>query len=245
MTDTALTVNVPAGPAQAEPPVVLFDAEARNRMPFEVREGTRTYETAHIFNPLSDERYMQWLRAFKMRGNEDALDEQSREATCALWDELIHEVENIAVSEGLDFREVIPDPEKLEAISAFVAVAIAADIERVTGSRCFTPDATQTVTTEAWVNGEIATQSHVLKRVSVEWQKKYSRIAAKRFKQERIGGLRRQPQLEYVPQDHKFGEMYDEMVVSNTGFAGRVPLRFKTVVIEHLFGERLSQKKSD
>lgn len=224
---------------------VIFDADARNRFEFEVREGVKLYETAHVFNPVSDDRYMQWLRDFKMRGSENELDEESREATCRLWDELIITVENINVPEGKDLRDVIPSPEKVEAVSAFMAVAIAADTEKQTTARNFDDEAPQTVLTEAWFNGEITTQRHELRRVNVEWQKRYAQIAAKRFKQEKVGGLRRQPKLEYVPQDHRFGELYDQMLVSNDGFAGgKVPLRFKTVVIEHLFGERLSQKKS-
>lgn len=229
----------------AEPPAPIYDADARNRFPFEVREGVNLYDTAHIFEPLSDERYMQWLREFKMRGNEDMLDEESREATCRLWDDLIFEVEKVTVPDGKDIRDVIPPAEKIEAISALMAVAIGADIRKADGSRSFDENATQTVATEAYFNGEIAVQTHVLKQAGLEWQKKYARINARRFKQEKVGGLRRQPKLEYVPQDHRFGELYDEMIVSTEGFAGgKIPLRFKVVVIEHLFGERLSQKKS-
>lgn len=253
MNETAQTENalvrqeqaVVAATKAAEPPAPVYDADARNRFPFNVREGVKLYETAHVFEPLSDERYMQWLREFKMRGNEDMLDEESREATCRLWDELIFEVEKFKVPEGKDLRELILPAEKIEAISAFMAVAIGADIEKTDSVRTFNENATQTVVTEAYFNGEIAVQTHVLKQAGLEWQKKYSRISAKRFKQEKTGGLRRQPKVEYVPQDHKFGELYDEMFVSQEGFVGgKIPLRFKTVVIEHLFGERLSRKKS-
>jgi hypothetical protein len=245
-TENSLIRHEQATPVHTGSPApILFDADARNRFEFDVREGVELYETAHVFEPISDERYMQWLREFKMRGNENDLDEESREATCRLWDDLIVAVEKINVPEGRDFRELIPPPEKLEAISAFMAVAIGADIKKNEGGRNFAEDATQVVVTEAWVNGEVAMQRHELKKVSVEWQKKYSRIKAKTFKQEKIGGLRRQPKTEYVPQDHRFGELYDEMFVSQDGFiGGKIPLRFKTVVIDHLFGERLSQKKS-
>lgn len=246
-TENALVRQEPAIPDTVPGSLLLtYDAEVRNRFEFDVREGVKTFDTAHVFEPLPDERYMQWIREFKLKGHEDHLDEESREATCRLWDEQIFEVENIDVDEGADFRALVPMPEKLEAITAFLSVAIGADIIHETGRRRLSGAATVAVATETFFNGEITTQFHELKAINVEWQKKYSRIRSKQFKQEKIGGLRRQPKIEYVPQDHKLGELYDEMFVGQKGFAnGRIPLRFKTTVIEHLFGERLSQKKSE
>jgi hypothetical protein len=229
----------------AEPLAPVYDADARNRFEFDVREGVEKYETAHVFNPVSDERYMQWLREWKIKGTEEMMDEEGREAGCRLWDDLIFQVEKIEFPEGVDFRPLISSQEKLEALQQYLAVAIGADIVKVKGNRQLGDAATQTVVTEAWFNGEVSKQTHVMKRVAVEWQKKHSRIAAKEFKKENIGGLRRQPKVEYVPQEHRYGELYDEMCVSREGFANdKIPLRFKTIVISHLFGERLSQKKS-
>src|SRR4051812_5892891 len=84
---------------KAEPPPP-FDADARNRFEFTVREGVKKYETAHVFGPLTDERYMKWLRDFKIRGNDDDVSEEAREASVALWDDVITEVEKIQYPEG-------------------------------------------------------------------------------------------------------------------------------------------------
>lgn len=245
-TDNALVRHDGAAvQAKAVQPPVIFDADARNRFEFDVREGVKQYETAHVFNPLSDERYMQWFREFKISGNEDNVQEEGREASARLWDDLIHEVENIKVPDGEDFQTLIPSPEKLEAITQFLNVAIGEDIVKVEGVRELGVAATQTVLTECFFNGQVAVQSHELKPVTFELQKKYSRIEAKRFKQEKIGGLRKRQNVEFVPQDDKIGELYDDMFVSAEGFAGgKIPLRFKTTVIHHLFAERLAQKKS-
>ena len=51
------------------------------------------------------------------------------------------------------------------------------------------------------------------------WQKKYHRILQKRFKTEVTKGLRRQPKVEYVPQDENLAKLYDEMFVSSEGFS--------------------------
>lgn len=231
----------------SDTPPAIYDAEARNRFAFSVREGMEKYDTAHIFEPLGDARYLQWLREFKVRGNEDDVNEEAREASMRLWDEQIFEVENITYPEGTDFRQWISHSEKIEAINAFLAVAIGEDIHEAKSGREFGSETkTIKVPTECFFNGEVATQIHELRPVSLELEKKYSRIQQKRFKQQKIGGLRnRKPNIEFIPQDDRIGELYDEMFVAQTGFAnGLIPLRFKTTVMHHLFAEKLDQKKS-
>lgn len=224
----------------------MYDAEAKNRFGFTVRDGSLKYETAHVFKPLTDDRYMQWLRAFKLKGTEQNVSEESREATAQLWHDQIDAVEKIKYPEGSDFRELIPIEERIEAMNSFLACAIAEDLELVKEDRVLGEERkTQTVRTECFFNGEIVTQLHELRILDFELQKKYSRIRQKQFKQEQTRGLRRQPKIEYVPQDDKFGELYDEMIVRTEGFVnGVIPLRFKTTVIDHIFGEKLDQKKS-
>jgi hypothetical protein len=107
---------------------------------------------------------------------------------------------------------------------------------------------TTVVITEAYFNGEVVQQQHFLRPTTDELTKKYARIQAKRFKQEKVGGLRRKPKVEYVPQDARIGELYDEMSIEMTGFTRTgtfpdVPLRFKTFVIHHIFGETVAEKK--
>ncbi len=221
----------------------IYDAEAKNRFEFTAREGVEQYETAHVFKPLSDERYVKAIKAMRIRGNADDVTEESREALCSLWDDQIDVVENTQFPNESDFRKFIGSNEKLEGMRAFLAVAIAADIVEAKGPRILgDADRTQKVLTEAWVNNELAVQTHVLKASTFEWEKKYARIEQKQFKRETTRGLRRQPKIEYVPQDERYGELYDEMFVSQEGFAnGVIPLRFKTLVVSHLFGEKLNQ----
>ena len=107
--------------------------------------------------------------------------------------------------------------------------------------------AEQTIVTEVWFNGQVVQQQHVLKPKTLEWEKKFERIQKKRFREEKIKGLhRRKPTIEFIPQDDKIGELYDEMVIDALGFAatapGRVPLRFKTLVINYVFAPKLDQK---
>jgi hypothetical protein len=120
-----------------------------------------------------------------------------------------------------------PAGEKIEAINAFLAVAIADDIQKQPRkTHVSVENKTIKVPTETFFNGEIATQIHELRPTSLELEKKYSRIQGKRFKQEKIGGLRnRKAKIEFIPQDDKIGELYDEMFVSADGFAAMARFR--------------------
>jgi hypothetical protein len=244
---TAAATGIAKKEEKKEKPPVIFDAEARNRLEFTVREGVKQYETAHVFEPISDDRYIQWQREFKIKGNEDNVSEEAREASVRLWDDIIFAVEKVKFPEDTDFRQWIPPLEKVGAIRDLLAVAISEDIEEVTDDRVFGNESkTVNVGTESFFNGDIAMQIHVMRPVSLELEKIYSRIKGKQYKQEKIGGLRnRKAKIEYVPVDDKFGELYDDMFVSADGFAGgKIPLRFKTTVVHHLFSEKLDQKKS-
>jgi hypothetical protein len=230
-------------------PVTIYDAEARNRFEFTITgdDGLK-YDTAHIYGPESDDRYMQWVREFNIKGNEDDIAEESREATVRLWDDLVVEVENIEYDPQSDWKSLIDHQEKIESLNSFHAVAIVEPEEIAQGKRVLGGNVeTQVVFTECWFNGEAVQQKHVIKKKSFELEKKYSRIQAKRFKQQKIGGsLKRKTKIQYVPQDAAIGELYDEMFVSQEGFAnGVIPLRFKTQVTHSIFASKLDPKKSE
>ncbi len=223
-------------------PKAIYDAEAKNRFEYEVEGGA---EIAHVFGPLSDERYMQWNRDFKLRGSdENNVNEESREASVKLYDDIIVEVENIDYPEGADWKALLDSKYKIEALNDLLAVAIF-EPEKGDGTKLKlgTENDTQTITTECWFNGEAVQQTHTLKKRSFELEKKYDRIQAKRAKVEQTRGLSRKPKVEYIPQDDKIGAMYDEMLVSATGFANdTIPLRFKVKVIHEIFGTKSKAK---
>jgi len=220
---------------------VLYDSEANNRFPYTVTEDGQQYQTAHVFGPLSDERYLQWLREFKIKGNEKDVNEESREASVSLWNDVIVEVENIEEVEN--WKDAIPFKEKIGAVNDLLAVAVFEPETQGEGKRKLSAETTQTVLTEVYFNGRVSSQTHKLKAASMEWDKKYARIQGKRFKREITKGLRRPANVEFVPQDAKLGELYDEMLIAAEGFAGDVPLRFKTAVIQHIFEATLTPEE--
>lgn len=237
-------------PAEENPQVenvaTIYDAALRNRLSFDYKHSDGLiYDIRPLYEPLSDDRYLQWLREFNLSGNENQVDESSREASAKLWDELVAEVGNIEYPEDTDWKGFFDNQSKVDMISRFLAVAIADSLETATGKLVFGATAeNRVIVTECWVNDEIAQQRHELRPKSTELEKKFARILSKRFKQEKVGGLRRKPKIQYVPQDHLIAELYDDLKVSAEGFANDViPMRFKTLVMDEYFASKVAEKK--
>lgn len=222
----------------------VFDPAAENRFEYSVTEDGQRYDVAHVFDAVSDERYLQYLNEFKISGDEDDVKEEGREASVRLWDELISRVDGIKYDDDTDWRSFFPANEKIQGVADLLAVAIDDGSDApASGPRTIGPKIEQTVITECMSNGDVLRQKHVLRVPTFELEKKYARIAGKRFKREQTRGFRKKTTVTYIPQDKAFGELYDEMAISTYGFVGNVvPLRFKTAVMHYVFASKLEPK---
>ena len=223
-----------------ETPAVIYDADARQRYEFEVAENGQKYDTAHIYEPLEESRFISFLHSIKARGNEQQQEENEIEVKSLLWDDLVSDVENIEKTTD-DWKSLIDYSEKQESLEKYLSVAIVEPETKAAGKRQLVQ--TETITTECYFNyPNSVTQTHKLKKKTDEWRRKYARIKAKIWKVEQTKGLRRDPKIEYVPQDEKFGELYDELLIETTGFKDDIiPLRFKTAVVHDLFSTKLNE----
>ena len=231
----------------------LYDATAHNKFPYSVINDGLEYDVAHVFGELTDERYIQWNKDLKVRGNADKVEQEAREASCKLWDDIIVAVEGVEF-EGDAWKDYVPYHEKVQAIGDLLAVSIKAEDRKADGILKLGPKpTTNTITTEAFFNGEVLEQKHVMLPRSLEFEKKYEAIMAKRVRQQKVGGLsKKKPIAEYVPQDEKLGDLYDEMCFSTGGFqppmgtvpgtSTGVPLRFKVAVINYIFAPTLDAR---
>lgn len=227
----------------------FYDATVAQRFEYVVEENGEEFETAHVYSPKfnDDEIYLDWTKGWDIRTNSKGeADETYEKATVNFWDKVIEKVENF--DGGEDWKTKIPAEEKLEGISNLLAVAVATN--QATGKvRTGAISETQTIITESYFNGikpeNVVKQKHVLTNLNRdEWKKKYNRIQSKRFKQEKVGGLRREPKILYIPQNEAIGGLYDEMMIETDGFVDKnIPLRFKTTVIHHIFDSKLDEKK--
>lgn len=231
---------------ETAPAAALYRTEASQTFEYIVEQNSEEFETAHVFRGFTDQEYLAWIAGWDVKVKADGeADQKYSEATCKFWDAICESVKNIDCSES-DWKAYIPASEKLESIGNLLAVAIRT--ETASGVRKLGASDTQKVLTEAYFSGmkpeNVVVQTHVLTLLNrEEFRKKYNRIQRKRFKQEKIGGLRKQPSVVVVPQDEAVGQLYDEMCLETTGFEGAVPLRFKTTVIDHIFDSALNEKK--
>lgn len=230
-------------------PAYFYDATTGQRYEYLVEENGEEFETAHNFcsNFNSDELYLDWVRSWHIKSRSDGeADERYSDATATFWDNCIEKVENFEM-QG-DWKSKVPADEKIEAMHNLLAVAIATNPAKNKVRSGIVSDE-QTIITEAFFNGikseNTCQQKHILTNSNrQEWRKKYQRILAKRTKPEKIGGLRRKPNIIFVPQDEAIGKLYDEMFIAQDGFnQGIIPLRFKTTVIQSIFDSRLDEKK--
>ena len=227
----------------------FYDATASQRYEYVVEENGEEFETAHLYSPKfnSDELYLDWIKSWNISTKSDSeADQKYEESTSAFWDNCIEKVENFE-TEG-DWKSRISAGEKLQGMVNLLAVAV--KVNPAKGKlRTGAVSETQTVITEAYWNGIAAEntcqQKHVItNKDREEYRKKYNRIQTKRFKQEKVGGLRRTANVIFIPQNEAIGNLYDEMMIEAEGFVdNKIPLRFKTTVIHHLFESKLDEKK--
>lgn len=240
------------GESKPKEPEYFYDATAKQTFPFEVTEDDGVYETAHHYDPLDDERYVKFVDAIVVKGNEDEMVADAISAQEKLWNDLNQQKPDNFETDEEDWQSVIDlENEKIPSLNHYLAVAIVvpekADAEN--GDRKVrhkSKSDTITVITEAYFNGKPVQQKHVIKRKTKEWSKKFNRIRQKGAKFEKVGGLRSKPNMIAVSQDVAVGKLYKEMFVSQEGFVdGIIPLRFQGRVINYIFAGKaqLNEKK--
>lgn len=223
---------------------VNYDAELNQRYEFEVAENGNRYDTAHILKPISDERYLAFVKSIELTESESEIAKRAKEASVKLWADLIVEVENISINENENLSEIIETDEKVKVINDFLAVAVIPAEKNAGERQGRRKEEVQTVKTEMFFSGLPVQQTHTLKATSDEWRKKFDQIQKNRFKQEKTKGLSRKAKIEYFPQDEAIANLYGEMQIETRGFENQnCPIRVKTAVIYDIFASRFDEKK--
>lgn len=214
-----------------EPTPTLYDGSVRQRIAIEVEEGSEVFQTAHLIGPMTEARFIEFLDSADLSSDDmDVMLAELNDATRELWRGLKPELENIEVPANEDIRDLIPFEEIEQVMSAFLNVRVVP--HKSDGIRRLSAAAPVTIETVALLNGRPLKQTHKLKRKTDELRKKYEHIY-------RTG--------ENAPTQSERalakGKLYDEMKVEVTGFKGAIPLRFKTIVIDHHFRPAIDAKK--
>lgn len=219
----------------AVPAPVLYDATATQRFPFSVKEDGELIETAHIFKPIDDTKHLNYLRELVKIRDGDRNDKTLNELTVDFWrDDLIKNIENLQAEEGTDFRD-IPDAEEEVAPLTVSYLTVIVKQPTVAQKRKRSPIKTnkQTITTQAYFNGEVCEQRHVLQKGD-EWKKKYNRIQRSQYVEGK--DAKGETTVKFVPAYEDKIKLYDEMMIEAQGFAADIiAARFKLATIDSAF----------
>lgn len=212
----------------------LFDGNAPQRIPLEITEGSERFETAHHIGPVTDTVFLEFIDSVDPNAEDSGdLETKLNDAVTELWRKIVKSVEAIEVDPGTDFRDAIEFGE-IEAVIQSVMGVTVLPPTAVSGVRNLSAKATAVVRTQALLSGKVTQQSHTLSRKTDEYRKKYERI---------YSGIGEGDTPKQGIRAKAKAALYDELIVKAEGFKGKVPLRFKTVVIDNYFDSAIAAKK--
>lgn len=221
--------------------IVIYDAEAVQRIP--VGDGV-----CAVVKPYSDKRYLEYRDDFvkavnealkETKGATNAEEEEIKQALekdCELCDALLDTLEGY---EDLlaDWKESISVEDKQAIIRKATNFVIDEDSEKFSLGKIVVP-------TACYFNGEVARQSHVLRRKSIDDSSRYALLKTKQFKVTPGKKLGEDNLVQVTPQDEAKSALYDAMRERVEGFANdNVPMRVKILVIDYIFPASIPGKK--
>lgn len=218
----------------------IYDANATQKIP--VGEGVYA-----VVKPYSDERFTEYRKDFVKSLNEimkkgdganleEAEIKQAIENDCALCDELLDALEGYADLPA-DWKALISAEDKLAIIRKALNFVIDEESEKLSLGQLVVP-------TACYFNGEVARQSHVLRRKTIDDSSRYALLKSKDYKVTPARKFGADKQVEITPQDEGRIALYDDMRQSATGFANdKVPSRVKILVIDHIFSTAVDNQK--
>jgi hypothetical protein len=221
---------------------ILFDADAPQRIPFNVEHEGELYEIAFNASPLTDELTRQYESRRNVRqagaeaddGLEGIVTKSDSDAAGAwLFDVLMSAVEGVEES-GEDWKSQFDVLEKAGFIEqSLFAVEVVAPPKTSTGKPLprVRRGGEGAVRLRAIFSGRIVETVHRLRDADADLMREYASIMGRGVL---VQGSKLGRREIYVPsRAGRLGEIYDGLKVSATGYAGRVPLHHKMAVVVH------------
>ena len=235
--------------SEQQPP---YNADAEQRVPFEVTHRGRRYTVAHIFGPLTDELLAEYDRRCDVRfgladkkeaegGRAVARSVQDFSAAVWLWGKLIESVEGYGPLEG-EWQSKIGDKYKAAAIDSAVlncTIDEGVDLPAAAEGEFLPLDSedVRMIRLRAFFAGREVITEHFMREPSAEAMARFHSLNSRSLvvKGRRLGGT----ETRIPAKTRALGKLYDELCESNKGYAERVPLHHKaSVVLYHLSAEQ-------
>lgn len=234
----------------------FYDADQSQEIPLLVETETGEVKVTHIIAPLTDKLLIEFdeARQVAVIGDSRQTGTETHTATAAvkLWDKTCLAVRGYGDSdEDLpeDWRELVPVEDKIAVMDHILTCVAVEKSEKGSDGSAGTRAAwganrARSIQTESYFNDEIVPASHTLRAKTAQDYAEYERINRLMFENQR-GGLRKKTERLAVFPATMRGKatLYDKVIVNASGYAERVPLHHKAVVIDTYFTARADTEK--
>jgi hypothetical protein len=233
----------------------LYDADQSQEIPLLVETEAGEAKVAHIIAPLTDKLLTEFdeARQVAVVGDSKKTGTETHTATAAvkLWEKACLTVRGYGDSdEDLpeDWRELVPVEDKIAVMDHILTCVTAekeADENSAGASRVsWGADRARQIQTESYFNDEIILTSHTLRAKTAQDYAEYERINRLMFENQRSGLRKKTERLAVFPATMRGkAALYDKVAVSASGYAERVPLHHKAVVIDAYFTAKADTEK--
>jgi hypothetical protein len=221
---------------QQPPVVVLYDADASQRVPFKAERGGRLFKVVHVIDAIQDEDIIEFERSKDVRlSDADSNETNDSDATAVssklfepainLWDKRSLSVEKYALKnpDG-DWRKEIASGDKAFAINSMVLATQFVSLPVASGDEECPPDDddTSTYILRAMFNGQVVETRHVLRRAKPDEMSEFQSLMGRVTL---VQGTQFGATDQRIPSRVKrLGELYRQVKQEATGYIGRVPL---------------------
>jgi hypothetical protein len=226
---------------------VLYDPDAENTIYFAVEAKGKEFRVGHTFAPLTDERYFKFeaegeasAKRIQRRVQKDDLgiDTEDFSPIERLWDDLC--ISRVGYAEKGDWKQRVKYPEKIETVRAFFFVDLPEteiEAEAGDGELLDDDDVQVSVRLDAYQNGALISTEHFLGEASRAQIDEFFAIKANRLPKGVIASAKQKKAGE------RYCDLYDALIDSTIGYAGRVPAWHKERVVMRYFDRVLEVGK--
>lgn len=240
--------NQPLNNEQTPAAAVLFDADAQQRVPFQIEFEGELYEIAYKIDPVSDEQTTELETRRNVRQAEADADEargrdgmvaesDSLDASDWLFKQLAKGVEGTEFDDDGDWMENFSQRERAAVIDQAVLACQVLDLSKVKAGKRLPAKRTgsgSTTVLRVLFGGRQIDTRHVLAEGDGDIQSEFDALMRRGVI---VAGTKLGQREIYIPnRARRLGEFYDRLKLSAEGYAGRIPLHHKMAVVIHHLG---------
>jgi hypothetical protein len=229
-------------------PTLLYDADAEQRCGFTVVKKDKRFKVYYTFGGIDDDVYVEYDRQRRVRMAADGqggMDSKSNSVEAAAWlgRKILKFVEGWGASDGSNVK----DRQLADAVQNSVLACAVDQTELELGdAETDRPwededDESNTYALRAMFSGNELICKHALNDANAEQEKRWNRLMSQTKLTQGEKLSRRD--IEIPSRARAIGKLYDEMMVSAEGYAGRVPLHHKVEIMQAHMG--LTQELAD